>query len=86
MSWAGAKNLFPIQTETEDFVMRHRVPTFALGSLAAALLAACGGGGGGSEAPKTTLSGTVADGYLKGATVCLDVNGNSICDSGEPSG
>ena len=66
--------------------MRHRVPTFALGSLAAALLAACGGGGGGSEAPKTTLSGTVADGYLKGATVCLDVNGNSICDSGEPSG
>ena len=54
-------------------------------------LTACGGGG--SDTPKTetpvvsavTLSGKVADGYLSGATVCLDLNRNKICDTGEPS-
>ncbi|MCW8956459.1 MAG: hypothetical protein OQL09_06220 [Gammaproteobacteria bacterium] len=32
-----------------------------------------------------TLSGKVADGYLNGATVCLDLNENQVCDTGEPS-
>lgn len=32
----------------------------------------------------TTLSGTVADGYLVGAKVCLDKNYNDVCDDGEP--
>jgi hypothetical protein len=61
------------------------------------LLAACegGGGGGGSSSVTTepsgspepaaaTLSGTVADGYLSGARVFLDRNGNRSYDSGEP--
>lgn len=54
---------------------------FLLTTLASAILTACGGGGGST---KTSLSGTVADGYLKGATVCLDINGNAACDTGEP--
>lgn len=52
-------------------------------------LAACGGGGGGSSATPTatpvTLSGKVIDGYITGATVCLDLNSNNTCDAGEPS-
>lgn len=56
---------------------------FLLTTLASAILTACGGGGGGGST-KTSLSGTVADGYLKGATVCLDINGNAACDTGEP--
>jgi hypothetical protein len=49
-------------------------------------LAACGGGGGGSTTPPTqTVTGRVADGYISGATVCLDQNGNKLCDAGEPT-
>lgn len=62
-----------------------------------ALLTACEGGGGGGSSPAATevipessqpaaatLSGTVADGYLAGARVFLDRNGNRRYDSGEP--
>lgn len=60
------------------------------------LLSACGSGGGGdasgtsrtaddgSSATVTTLTGTVADGYLSGAQVFLDRNNNRIYDNGEP--
>ena len=54
-------------------------------------LAACGGGGGSSSTASTTpatpatLSGKVIDGYIIGATVCLDVNSNNKCDAGEPT-
>ncbi len=53
-------------------------------------LTACGGeGGGGSSssvgASSVTISGKVADGYLVGATVCLDINENKVCDAGEPT-
>jgi len=53
-------------------------------------LAACGGGGGSSSTASTpttttTLSGKVIDGYITGATVCLDVNSNNKCDAGEPT-
>lgn len=53
----------------------------------AVLVSGCLGGGstasnGGSA---TTLAGIVADGYLSGAKVCLDTNGNGVCDAGEPS-
>ena len=54
-------------------------------------LVACGGGGGGDgssggiTASSVTVSGKVADGYLVGATVCLDVNENKLCDAGEPT-
>lgn len=33
----------------------------------------------------TSFSGKVADGYLTGAKVCLDLNSNKICDPNEPS-
>ena len=33
----------------------------------------------------TTLTGRVADGYIRGATVCLDINENGNCDSDEPT-
>ncbi len=60
------------------------------------LLSACSGGGGGggssstskttesSPAAATTLTGTVADGYLRDAQVFLDRNYNRVYDSGEP--
>ncbi len=32
-----------------------------------------------------TISGLAADGYLRGATVCLDLNNNGRCDEGEPA-
>jgi hypothetical protein len=32
-----------------------------------------------------TIAGIAADGYLKGAKVCLDLNNNGRCDEGEPS-
>ncbi len=63
--------------------------------LALLLLCACGGGGGGdsTSGSKTadsggsslsTLSGTVADGYLRNARVFLDRNNNRLYDNGEP--
>ncbi len=54
-------------------------------------LVACGGGGeGGSVLPVVNesagvLNGQVADGYLSGARVYLDRNGNRELDPGEPS-
>lgn len=52
-------------------------------------LPGCGGGGGGGgdtigDPTAPSVSGVVADGYLVGATVCLDVNENRICDPTEP--
>lgn len=65
----------------------------------AVLLAACGGGGdsGNSDAPAptpapapapqpVTWSGQVVlDGPIRNTVVCLDLNGNSLCDTGEPA-
>ncbi|MFM1991162.1 MAG: hypothetical protein RJA99_4119 [Pseudomonadota bacterium] len=59
-------------------------------------LAACGGGGsasgGGSgeptapPAPTTTAQSVkVVDGPLRNATVCVDLNDNGLCDTGEPT-
>ncbi|MDA8429906.1 MAG: hypothetical protein M0T70_11690 [Geobacteraceae bacterium] len=55
--------------------------------LTVGLIAGCGGGSGTSGVPaaSTAVSGTVADGYLAGATVFLDKNGNYQMDAGEPS-
>lgn len=33
---------------------------------------------------QATISGRVADGYLRGATVCIDLNENESCDESEP--
>ncbi len=51
----------------------------------AAVLVACGGGGGGGVALPKSISGVVLDGYIEGATVCLDLNANLQCDPNEPS-
>jgi len=54
--------------------------------LCSALLAACGGSSSSSNSTESrVLSGVAADGYLVGAKVCLDLNGNKACDDGEPS-
>ncbi|MDD2733472.1 MAG: hypothetical protein PHF56_06035 [Desulfuromonadaceae bacterium] len=48
-------------------------------------LAGCGGGGGGgTTAGTSTVSGVVADGYLRNAELFMDLNGNYQWDAGEP--
>lgn len=47
------------------------------------MLSGCGSDDSSSSPGTTTLSGTVIDGYWRGARVCLDINGNSQCDNGE---
>lgn len=55
-------------------------------------ISGCGGGGSTSNTTDTnitptatTLSGTAVDGYVIGATVCIDLNNNGLCDNGEPT-
>jgi len=43
------------------------------------------GGGGAGTVDRISFSGLVADGYLAGAKVCLDLNNNKECDDDEPS-
>jgi hypothetical protein len=62
--------------------------------MASMILGGCGGGGGGEKvsgfSPDSltntgpSLSGTVIDGYIEGAEVCLDLNGSLSCDGDEP--
>jgi len=66
--------------------------SLSLAGSAAIWLIGCGGGGDTTTiTPVTTtdatvtLSGTVADGYLVGAKVCLDKNYNDVCDADEPT-
>ncbi len=62
-------------------------------SLTTTILSACGGSDSDTSTPDPVIpdpdpivkSGKVADGYLVGATVCLDLNHNKICDPDEPS-
>lgn len=49
----------------------------------AILLVGCGEGN--TKTSNTEVSGNVADGYLVGAKVCLDINNNLMCDPNEPS-
>lgn len=58
--------------------------------LLAAMLAAAGcsnttNTSAGEDVATASLTGKVADGYLVGAKVCLDLNENSACDDAEPS-
>jgi len=59
-------------------------------SLIIIFLTACGGGGGDSSSsttpppPSKNISGTIVDGYIKDAKICLDINNNSQCDDNEP--
>lgn len=60
---------------------------FWLGSLVSIVLGGCGGGSGDSATSpteKTTLSGIVADGYIRDAVVCLDQDDDQQCGSSEP--
>lgn len=64
-------------------VMKRAAWAVVLGG--ALVAAGCGGGGGTAVTATTTVSGTVADGYLQGAIVFLDKNGNKKLDAGEPN-
>ncbi len=66
---------------------------FAAISVATLLtISACGGGGSSPPPPpppppaSTDVLTRVVDGAIKNATVCLDKNGNGLCDAGEPQG
>jgi len=64
------------------------IMTLSLTLSAGMVFLGCGGGGdtvtaGTTAVTTTTLSGTVADGYLVGAKVCLDKNYNDQCDTDE---
>lgn len=61
-----------------------KIKIFAL-ILAMLGLTACGGGGKNEDDKTVNLTGSVADGYLVGAKVCLDKNENGECDADEPS-
>lgn len=63
--------------------MKKHLVTIAA-ALTVGLIAGCGGGAS-TPATSTAVSGAVADGYLVGATVFLDRNGNYRLDAGEPS-
>lgn len=67
--------------------MVAQVKTLGLTLIAVAALAACGGGGGGTTSTTggSGLTGSVIDGAIEGADVCLDLNNSLSCDSGEPS-
>ena len=54
----------------------------AVSIVSLALINGCGGGS--SSSPSITVSGKVADGYLRGAEVFLDMNNNYQWDAGEP--
>ena len=47
------------------------------------VLSGCSGGGGGAT-KATTI--TVIEGYIQGATVCVDINKHGACDDGETKG
>lgn len=67
--------------------MKYGKLALALASAAILTVAGCGGGGSsGGTAGTTSVPVTVIDGAIRNATVCLDINVNGICDSGEPSG
>jgi len=69
---------------------RYTAPRAALFGLTltalAALVTGCGGGGSSTPVATASLSGVVADGYLSGVKVYLDLNKNGVGDAGEPSG
>jgi hypothetical protein len=52
---------------------------------AIALLTGCNSNSSSNSSSSSSVSGTAIDGYISGATVCADINGNGTCDSDEPS-
>jgi Ca2+-binding RTX toxin-like protein len=74
-----ARRDFFAQWSAGNALWRRGVPM----SLLLLPLAACGGGGGGST-PVPGAGGAVVNGYISGATVFRDVNGNGVRDNNEP--
>jgi len=65
--------------------MISKVASVVLVAGSMALVGCGGGGGGGSTQSSVAQGGTGMDGILVGSTVCIDVNKNNQCDTGEPS-
>lgn len=70
--------------------MKQRLLNLVVTALLAMSYIGCGGGGssassGGTTDVERTVTGTVVDGLIKQATVCLDINKNGLCDSTEPT-
>lgn len=65
----------------------RRIPGLARQIAAAGIglvLGACsGGGGGGSTVVTGSTAGVVIGSYFRNAKVCIDTNGNGLCDAGE---
>jgi len=60
-----------------------------LSGVAAALLMFSGCGSSSSDdssSVSTSISGIVADGYIEGAAVCIDLNNDGVCNDDEPKG
>lgn len=47
-------------------------------------LTACSGGSDGHTVTPVAVNGIVVGSYFRNARVCIDVNGNGVCDAGEP--
>jgi hypothetical protein len=73
--------------------MKNRFIFSAVTAACCSMLFGCGGGASGTSGSSlesdldtsNLIKGVVVDGYLIGAKVCLDLNANWVCDSGEPS-
>lgn len=90
---------YDIDSTLGDFLaMKLKRVTLALAGLGILTLYGCGGSSSnvtpGSSATTTvpvtvsattTVPVTVIDGLINKATVCLDINNNGLCDTGEPS-
>jgi hypothetical protein len=61
-----------------------KIKTLSLLIVSLVTFSGCGDSGNSTTVYKS-VSGSVADGYLVGATVCLDKNLNNVCDSNEPN-
>jgi hypothetical protein len=53
--------------------------------LATSFIGCSGGGDATDDTLVTSISGSAVDGYISGATICLDTNNNSLCDTDETS-
>ena len=64
-----------------------KAPLLSIATTLVLGIVGCSSGGGSSDGgvTSTTQSGTGIDGILVNSTVCIDVNQNSACDSGEDS-
>jgi hypothetical protein len=67
-----------------EFVRPTTINKKTVFTVSLVMLATAGCGGDSSESD-VSVSGRVADGYIKGATVCLDLDGDGACGTDEPT-